>query len=52
MNFTDVTLAYYHDNFDEIRRQIQESEHFVREMQAKISSKVQQKLRKGNLGKN
>ena len=37
-----AALAYYHDNFDEIRRHIRESEEFVRELQAKIPSKVQQ----------
>ena len=47
-----AALAYYHDNFEEIRQHIQGSEHFVRELQAKIPSKVQQKLRERNLGKN
>ncbi|WP_204101873.1 MULTISPECIES: DUF433 domain-containing protein [Spirulina sp. CCY15215] len=47
-----AALAYYHDNFDEIRRHIRESEEFVRELQAKIPSKVQQKLRGRNIGNN
>ncbi|MGK7927991.1 MAG: DUF433 domain-containing protein [Spirulina sp.] len=47
-----AALVYYHDNFEEIRQHIQESERFVRELQAKIPSKVQEKLRRGNIGKN
>ena len=46
-----AALTYYHDNLEEIRQQIRESEAFVRELQAKTSSKVQQKLRGQNLGK-
>ncbi len=45
-----AALAYYHDHFQEIRQQIQESQAFVQELQAKIPSKVQQKLRGQNLG--
>ncbi|MEM9540241.1 MAG: DUF433 domain-containing protein [Cyanobacteria bacterium P01_E01_bin.42] len=45
-----AALAYYHDNFLEIRQHIQASEHFVRELQAQIPSKVQQKLRRRELG--
>ena len=37
-----ATLAYYHDNFHEIRREMQEDEDFVREMQAEIPSKMPQ----------
>lgn len=39
-----AALAYYHDHFDEIRRQIREDEEFARDMQAKTPSLVQQKL--------
>ncbi len=46
-----AALAYYHDHFQEIRQHIQESEAFVQELQAKIPSKVQQKLSRGNFGK-
>jgi uncharacterized protein (DUF433 family) len=47
-----AALAYYHDHFQEIRQHIQESEEFVRDLKAKIPSKVQQKLKGGNFGKN
>jgi uncharacterized protein (DUF433 family) len=40
-----AALAYYHDHLIEIRQQMRESEIFVRELQAKIPSKLQQKLR-------
>lgn len=40
-----AALVYYHDNFAEIRQQMQESEIFVRELQVKIPSKLQQKLK-------
>ncbi len=40
--------AYYHDNFEEIRQQIQEDEEFAREMQQKTPSLVQQKLKQQN----
>lgn len=39
-----AALAYYHDHFDEIRRQICEDEEFALDMQAKTPSLVQQKL--------
>jgi uncharacterized protein (DUF433 family) len=39
-----AALAYYHDHFQEIRQQIQESQAFVQELQAKIPSKVQQSI--------
>jgi uncharacterized protein (DUF433 family) len=39
-----AALAYYHDHFDEIRRQILQDEEFARDMQAKTPSLVQQKL--------
>jgi uncharacterized protein (DUF433 family) len=35
-----AALAYYHDNFQEIRRQMQEDENLVREMQTEIPSKM------------
>ena len=35
-----AALAYYHDHFHEIRRQMQEDEDLVREMQAEIPSKM------------
>jgi uncharacterized protein (DUF433 family) len=44
-----AALSYYHDNFDEIRRQMEDDEIFAREMQAKIPSLVQQKLNKLNI---
>lgn len=47
-----AALAYYHDNFDEIRQHIRESEEFVQKMKAKNPSKVQQKLRGRNIGSN
>ncbi|PIG94364.1 DUF433 domain-containing protein [Gloeocapsopsis sp. IPPAS B-1203] len=40
-----AALAYYHDHLEEIRHQIQEDEAFVRELQAKNPSLVQQKLK-------
>jgi uncharacterized protein (DUF433 family) len=54
INLADVyaALAYYHDHFEEIREQMRASEAFVQELAAKIPSKVQQKLRGQNLGKN
>ncbi len=45
-----AALAYYHDHFQEIRQQIQQSEQRVQELQAKIPSKVQQKLKGMSLG--
>jgi len=41
-----AALSYYHDNFDEIRRQMEDDKIFAREMQAKTPSLVQQKLNK------
>lgn len=35
-----AALAYYHDHFHEIRREMQEDEDLVREMQAEIPSKM------------
>lgn len=46
-----AALTYYHDHLEEIRQQIRDSDAFVRELQAKTPSKVQQKLRGSNLGK-
>ena len=47
INLSDVyaALAYYYDHFEEIRLHIEEDEKFVRELQAKTSSLVQQKLK-------
>jgi uncharacterized protein (DUF433 family) len=47
-----AALTYYHDHLAEIRQQMRESDAFVQELQAKIPSKVQQKLRGQNLGRN
>lgn len=44
-----AALAYYHDHLQEIRHQIDEDEKFVRELEAKTPSLVQQKLRKQNV---
>lgn len=35
-----AALAYYHDNFQEIRNHMQEDEDLVREMRAEIPSKM------------
>ena len=43
-----AALAYYHDHFEEISRQIREDEAFAREMQKKTPSLVQQKLTQQN----
>jgi uncharacterized protein (DUF433 family) len=43
-----AALAYYHDRLKEIRQQIEEDEVFVRELQAKTPSLVQQKLQNIN----
>ncbi len=43
-----AALAYYYDHMQEIRKQIDEDEQFVREMEARTPSLVQQKLRKQN----
>jgi uncharacterized protein (DUF433 family) len=47
-----AALTYYHDHFEEIRQQMRESDALVQELQSKIPSKVQQKLRGKNLGGN
>ncbi|MCL1473365.1 DUF433 domain-containing protein [Argonema antarcticum] len=44
-----AALAYYHDHIQEIRQQIDEDEKFVRELEAKTPSLVQEKLRKQNV---
>jgi uncharacterized protein (DUF433 family) len=51
LSLADVyaALSYYHDHFDEIRRQMDDDEIFAREMQAKTPSLVQQKLNKLNI---
>jgi uncharacterized protein (DUF433 family) len=41
-----AALAYYYDHREEIRQDIEEDETFAREMQAKTSSLVAQKLKK------
>ena len=46
-----AALAYYHDHFEEIRRQIEESEAFARDMEAKTPSLVQQKLKQQHVPK-
>jgi len=38
-------LAYYHDDFREIRQQIAEDEAFAMEMKAKTTSLLQQRLK-------
>ena len=47
INLSDVyaALAYYYDHIEEIRLHIEEDERFVRELQAKTPSIVQQKLK-------
>jgi uncharacterized protein (DUF433 family) len=47
-----AALTYYHDHLEEIRQQMRESDALVQELQAKIPSKVQQKLRGKKLGGN
>ena len=39
-----AALSYYHDHFNEIRKQMADDEDFAKEMQAKTTSLVQQKL--------
>ena len=39
-----AALSYYHDHFNEIRKQMEDDENFAKEMQAKTPSLVQQKL--------
>lgn len=50
INLSDVyaALAYYHDNLQEIRLQIEEDEKYVTELQAKKPSLIQQKLNELN----
>ena len=47
INLSDVyaALAYYHDHLEDIRQHIKEDEEYVRELQAKTPSLVQQKLK-------
>ncbi len=47
LTLSDVyaALAYYHDNREEIRRQIREDEAFAREMESKTPSLLQEKLK-------
>jgi uncharacterized protein (DUF433 family) len=46
-----AALTYYHDHLEEIRQQMRDSDAFVQELQGKIPSKLRQKLRGQNLGK-
>ncbi len=39
-----AALSYYHDHFEEIRKQMEEDTTFAREMQAQTPSLVKQKL--------
>ncbi|MDJ0582112.1 DUF433 domain-containing protein [Crocosphaera sp.] len=39
-----AALSYYHDHFEEIRKQMQEDKVFAREMQIETPSLVKQKL--------
>lgn len=43
-----AALAYYYDHQEEIRQQMQADENFVREIQEKIPSILQQKLNQKN----
>jgi uncharacterized protein (DUF433 family) len=46
LSLADVyaALAYYHDHRDEIQRSMREDEEFVKQLQAKTPSKLQEKL--------
>ena len=46
-----AALSYYHDHLEEIRKDIEDDENFVKEMQAKTFSLVKEKLRKIDEGK-
>jgi uncharacterized protein (DUF433 family) len=54
INLSDVyaALAYYHDNLEKIRQQIEEDENYVRGLQAQTTSLVKQKLNNLNDSKN
>ena len=54
IDLSDVyaALAYYHDHFEDIRQHIKEDEEYVRELQAKTPSLIQQKLKGLNGSKN
>lgn len=54
IDLSDVyaALAYYHDHFVEIRQQIEEDEEYVRNLQARTPSLIQQKLKNLNDRKN
>ncbi len=43
-----AALAYYHDHWEEVRRQIEEGEAFAREVESQTPSVLQQKLKKLN----
>jgi hypothetical protein len=47
-----AALAYYHDNLEKIRQQIEEDENYVRGLQAQTTSLVKQKLNNLNDSKN
>ena len=40
-----AALAYYHDHLEDIRQHIKEDEEYVRKLQAKTPSLIQQKLK-------
>ncbi len=50
INLSDVyaALAYYHDHLKDIRQHIKEDQKYVRELQAKTPSLIQQKLKDFN----
>ena len=50
INLSDVyaALAYYHDHLEDIRQHIKEDQKYVRELQAKTPSLIQQKLKDFN----
>jgi uncharacterized protein (DUF433 family) len=45
-----AALTYYHDHREEIRQSMKEDEEFVKQLQAKTASKLQQKLSGGDAG--
>ena len=47
IDLSDVysALAYYHDHFAEIRQQIEEDKKYIRELQARTPSLIQQELK-------
>jgi uncharacterized protein (DUF433 family) len=47
-----AALTYYHDHREEIRQSMKEDEEFVKQLQAKTPSKLQNKLSGGDAGSN